>query len=186
MKITLVRHGQTIENANRIVQGQLDGTLSELGKQQAIETAEKLRNTKFDYIYCSDLGRCKQTAKEIIKFHQKTPIQYSSELREMNFGDFQGAPSRDYLWDELPGNFETRRAPNGENGLEFQKRVIDYTNNLLEEHPDDSMLLITHGGVMKILKSHIEKLDYEATIKSECANCEIWEYNLDVPLEFEL
>lgn len=182
MRITLVRHGQTIENANRIVQGQLDGTLSPLGKKQAKKVAVTLKDYNFDHIYGSDLGRCRQTTNEIIKFHPDTPVTYTSHIREMHFGDFQGLPSLEQKWDELEGSFETRRAPNGENGIELQKRVIDFVNTLLKKHPHESILIITHGGVMKALKANIEKIDYEKTMRSPLDNCEIWEYDIAKPI----
>lgn len=185
MHITLVRHGQTVENANKTVQGQLNGTLDSTGEKQAKEVALILSKEKFDYIYCSDLGRCKQTATEIIKFHKETPIIYVKELREMNFGDFQGKPSQIQKWDELPGTFETRRAPNGESGVELQERAVNFVNLLYVKHPSDRLLLVTHGGVMKSLKANIEKLDYEATIISVLANCEVWKYEISEPIKLK-
>ena len=70
MILTLVRHGETIENKEKIIMGQLDGTLSELGIQQAKKLAERLKDERFDYIFSSDLARAANTAKEIGIFFQ--------------------------------------------------------------------------------------------------------------------
>ncbi|MCA9332521.1 histidine phosphatase family protein [Candidatus Saccharibacteria bacterium] len=184
MKITLVRHGQTIENAKHITMGQLDGTLSELGKKQAQDVAKILSKQKFDHIYSSDLGRCKQTTAYIIKHHKGTPLTYVKELREMNFGEFQGKFAFVDKWEELEGSFATRRAPGGENGVELQERIVKFVNKTLTEYPPNSNLLfVAHGGIMKALKSNIEDLDYEATIKSPLDNCAILEFDITEPVK---
>ena len=63
--IYFVRHGQTFDNLNNIIQG--NGDLTPLGIEQAKETAVKLKDVKFDICFCSPLKRTKQTLKEILK-----------------------------------------------------------------------------------------------------------------------
>ncbi len=179
MHITLVRHGETLENANRIVQGQLDGTLSQRGIDQALEVAQVLKNTELDYSYCSDLGRCRDTAKYILSLQTDLNI---AELREVNFGDFQGKSTNEVNWNALNGGFGDRKPPNGESGFDMRYRVVSFINHLLNKHRDDKLLIITHGGPMKALKSVIENQDYEETVNSFLDNCEVWEYNILKPL----
>ena len=53
--LLLTRHGETIENQRHVLQGQLPGTLSPLGKEQAVVLAEQLKQEPLDVIVCSDL-----------------------------------------------------------------------------------------------------------------------------------
>ena len=90
MKIIIIRHGETEENKKGIVQGQIPGHLSELGKEQAKKVAKRLSKEKINVIYSSDLDRAKNTAQEIAKFHKKTLFELKQELRERNWGNLQG------------------------------------------------------------------------------------------------
>ena len=63
MKLILVRHGETNENKNKIVQGFLNTTLSKIGIQQAKKVANRLKDEKIDFAYSSDLDRAKQQQK---------------------------------------------------------------------------------------------------------------------------
>jgi len=74
MKLIITRHGETEENKNRIIQGHIDGTLSQLGLEQAKKLAERLKDEKIDLIFSSDLGRALNTAKEVAKFHKDIPL----------------------------------------------------------------------------------------------------------------
>ena len=95
MKFILIRHGETYANAlynteNRILIGALDAPVSqlnEIGKQQAKQAREKMKDIVIDAIYSSDLGRTKETA-EIIFGEQR--ITYTSLLRERSLGSDQG------------------------------------------------------------------------------------------------
>lgn len=90
MRIYIVRHGETIENKNGIIQGHLDGQLSKTGIEQAKSTAECLKKEPIDYIYSSDLKRAADTASYIAVHHPNAVITLTEELRERYWGDFQG------------------------------------------------------------------------------------------------
>ena len=93
MKLIITRHGQTKENKAKILQGQIEGELSELGKEQAKKVAERLKNEQIDYIFSSPLARAKNTAEEIIKFHVGKPFELRDELKELHMGELQGKPA---------------------------------------------------------------------------------------------
>ena len=71
--LLLTRHGETIENQRYVLQGQLPGTLSPLGKEQAVVLAEQLKQEPLDVIVCSDLARSYDTAKVVAGYHGKQP-----------------------------------------------------------------------------------------------------------------
>jgi broad specificity phosphatase PhoE len=90
VKLTIVRHGETVENKARITQGQSFGTLNETGLEQAKQTGIKLKGSKFYAVYCSDLDRCIKTAEQI-KNHSGIKVdKYHKDLREKSVGEFEG------------------------------------------------------------------------------------------------
>jgi broad specificity phosphatase PhoE len=83
MKIIMVRHGETVENTKHIIMGHRHGTLSRKGRAQARAVARKLRNQRIDVIFSSDLGRARETAKQIARYH-RVPVVYTKALRAVN------------------------------------------------------------------------------------------------------
>lgn len=149
MKLLVVRHGESMANADGIYQGQLDGGLSELGKEQAKKVAKRLKSEKIDFIYSSDLERAAETAKEIAKFHKNAPFKLAKELRERNLGELQGKPRKERRTEEEHRRFENPK--NGENMRQFFTRVKRFLHKTLKKHSGDAVLLVTHNGVNKAL-----------------------------------
>ena len=75
MELILSRHGETLENQQHILQGQLPGTLSPLGIAQAEKLADMLQDEAIDSIVSSDLARSYNTALAVAKRHGLTPYQ---------------------------------------------------------------------------------------------------------------
>lgn len=103
MKIILTRHGRTIENDKRILQGHMQTGLSAEGIQQAKKLARRLKNEEIDIVYSSDLKRAADTAKEIAKFHKNIPVYFTEELRERNLGSLQGMKVKSVNWKKSLG-----------------------------------------------------------------------------------
>ena len=83
MKIIFITHGQTVENVENIMQGQLiGGRLSDLGKKQAERLAELIKSEKVDAAYCSDLSRAVETARIVLTYHKDLRPIFTSDLRE--------------------------------------------------------------------------------------------------------
>ena len=85
----LVRHGETIDNAAQILQGQLQGELNEKGIQQAEATRDKFKNEQIDVFVSSDLKRSIDTCRIIAAPHHKD-VETTPLLRERDWGDFTG------------------------------------------------------------------------------------------------
>jgi len=153
MKLIITRHGETEENKIGKLQGHLPGQLSELGKEQARKVAERLKDEKIDYIYSSDLARAADTAKEIVKYHPNTPIQFTQEMREKDLGELTGVlkselgkSSKDLITDVI-------QPKEGETHEQIVKRATSFYHKLLEKHSDDTVLAVGHNGINKILIS---------------------------------
>ena len=88
-RLLLVRHGQSVGNVMQILQGQNNGLLTDLGREQAAEVAQKLANEHIDAFISSDLTRAVETCTIIAAPHgmdfTTTPL-----LRERDWGDFTG------------------------------------------------------------------------------------------------
>jgi len=92
MKIYFAAHSTTKDNEAHLSSGWKDVGLSELGIQQAKEMGERFKEIKIDLICCSDLKRAVDTVK--IAFGDKYPVIADKRLRELNYGDFNGKPSK--------------------------------------------------------------------------------------------
>ena len=89
MKLTLIRHGETVGNTLNLLQGQTPGELTELGKTQAQKLAQRLKTEKFDSIYASDLKRVRDTLQPTLQHFPQTPLVYTEQLRERKFGEIE-------------------------------------------------------------------------------------------------
>ena len=88
MNIIVVRHGQTDWNVKDLLQGRTDIELNENGKNQTIETANKLVNMQIDAIYVSPLKRTIDTAQQINNTRNLNML-IDNRLIERGFGDFE-------------------------------------------------------------------------------------------------
>ncbi|MFH1439500.1 MAG: histidine phosphatase family protein [Candidatus Woesearchaeota archaeon] len=159
MRLILVRHGETVENANEIMQGHLPGKLNDKGIKQAKKVAERLKDEKIDYIYCSDLARAVDTSKEIVKYHLGIPIKYVKELREKHYGIFQGKKHSEIDFENDPEGGETM--------AEFTRRVMDFLEKVINQHVNDTVLFIFHGGPMGMIMSKLRKIDYNEFMRDK-------------------
>ena len=187
MKIYITRHGQTQWNIEDRIQGSQNSNLTEQGKQDALNLDDKLRYTKIDYIYTSPLKRTYNTAL-LIKRNRDIPIEVYENLKEMNFGVWEGMHSynvrREYkdeyykFWNEP----HLYKPIGGETFEELIKRVKNTLNDIINKKKGENILLVTHAIFIKAIYAIIN--DYELKdfwnppyIKNTCLT--ILEYNED-------
>jgi len=154
-KLILIRHGETIENASRIVQGQLSGHLSDKGREQAFRIAGRLKDEKFDAVYSSDLDRALETAKILMKDRECLPIFAEKRLREQSFGIYEGKPVMAVLrqMKREKKDFTTFKPEGGESFEAFRNRVKLFLEEIKAKHSCNTVVLVTHFGVINILLS---------------------------------
>ena len=140
----LVRHGETVDNANQIMQGQTQGELNENGVQQARAFSEQWKNKEIDIILASDLKRSIDTARIIAEPHQlevlTTPL-----LRERDWGSFTGRFIPDLKGEVWPDDIETL-----ENLLSRAGEFIAYVK---QTFPGQKVLAVGHGIINKAIQS---------------------------------
>jgi len=175
MKLVIVRHGETEENVKRIVQGQGFGALSKRGKEQAKKLAERLKDEKMDAIFCSDLKRARDTAREIIKFHPRVPIHYTRKLRERSFTVLEGKHAEVYFEaakkEGVPRYLY--RPAGGENFPDMKKRIMPFFEKVYEKYIGKTVLFVTHGGVIKVILGTILGKDWEELQHVDLANASV-------------
>lgn len=151
MKLLIVRHGETVENLQRICQGQSHGTLSEKGIEQAIKIGNALQEKDIDICYTSDLKRATDTTSYIMKHHPSTPVKYEKRLRERYFGSFQGQQFPSSLAEFIPS--EETETPEA-----IAIRLTDFLEEIEKKHRDKTVLLVSHGFTIRVLMSLLKKL----------------------------
>ena len=106
ISLILSRHGETEENKLRIMQGQMPGHLSELGKQQAEQLADLLEEEEIDVIVSSDLARSYDTAMAVARRKGLEPVR-TPLLREMDWGIYTGKVANEMDFKNLPESVES-------------------------------------------------------------------------------
>lgn len=170
MKIYLTRHGQTKWNLEGRLQGQLDSSLNETGKSQAIKLGEKLYNTNIDLIISSSLNRALDTAK-LIRSDRNIEIIEDENLKEINFGIWQGKTideikenyNKEYnnFWgnaEDYDPNSIAKEDTIGETFESLITRVGLSIDNILRKYKDKDILVVTHGVTLKAIYAYVKSL----------------------------
>lgn len=140
----LVRHGETVDNAAQILQGQRQGELNEKGIKQAKEVCEKMKDSDIDAFISSDLKRSYDTCKIIAAPHHKE-VESTSLIRERDWGDFTGKFIPDMKDAEWPENVETLE--------KMKSRARNFLTYLKVTYPDKKVLAVGHGIINKAIQS---------------------------------
>lgn len=153
--LVLVRHGETDWNAAGRLEGHTDRPLSEYGRAQARRLADELVGEELDALYASDLARARETA-EIVGERLHLPVVLDPDLREKNWGTWEGLTSTERFGVELVG----------ESTEQHQKRMLGALRRIAEQHPDGRVLVVTHGGSMRRVQT--EALGFALPVVDNC------------------
>lgn len=145
--LLLTRHGETLENQKHILQGQLPGTLSPLGLQQAEALARALDGVPLDVIVSSDLDRSYKTAQIVADSRGMTP-QPTPLLREMDWGVYTGETLQDVDWQNLP--------PSVESVDDLFRRAGEFINYLKANYPGKRILAVGHGAFNRAILTWLQ------------------------------
>lgn len=155
--IIVVRHGQTIWNRERRIQGHSDSPLTELGVRQTEAVARSLSRLTIDRVYTSDLGRALAMA-EAIAGSTSAEIITRHCLRERHYGIFEGLTFQEIeeRFPEQYGLYRERRdldvpVPGGESLRQRHERVIACLQGIARRHARKTVVVVSHGGVLDSL-----------------------------------
>lgn len=152
MRLILVRHGETQENATDIVQGQIPGTLSRLGEEQAGAVGTFLAGERADAVYASDLERARHSARLALgQDHDR--ILTDKRLREQSFGVLEGEPVS-VLLDEMrrqKADWSAFDPPGGETRRALHERAEQFLGEIAALYEGETVVVFTHYGVINAL-----------------------------------
>lgn len=164
VKIYIVRHCESMGNVEHRFQGRFDAPVSPRGEQQMELLALRFRNTRLDAIYSSPLSRALRTAQAVNRFHD-LPVQVWDSLSELDVGEMENLllteigekfPLVAKNWDESPDLCEF---PGGETMKQAYDRVNGALDQIIAENPGKTVLIATHGGVIRNLDARIRTGD---------------------------
>ncbi len=153
MKIYFIRHGQIEGNLQNLMIGDTDMPLNEKGREQVREARKNLPKS-LTAIYSSDLVRCRETA-EILNEELNLPIFHDARLRESHFGSMEGKnvkemdPNAEKRKDRIEQRYDYRPW-GGESAEDVRARFIESINEMKEKHPSGEILVVTHGGIVRL------------------------------------
>ena len=180
--ILLARHGESDWNRDRRWQGHADRPLTDHGREQARELAERLATTDLDAVYSSDLERARDTAAIVAEPH-RLPVRELPALREVDVGSWSGL-TRAEAEEQFPDAY--RRWIDGSEGWhdgetyeQLSGRVVGAVLEIAERHPGDRVLLVAHGGSIRAIHAaalgvdvhayrRIQRVEPNATLSAVC------------------
>lgn len=184
MKLYVTRHGETAWNRENKVCGRTDLPLNETGRQQARETRQKLLGVHFDRVVCSPMIRAWETA-ELICEGRDVPMERHRELIEQDYGVCEGV-------DRFDGEFLAHKRsfadgyPEGESHMMLAKRVYRFLEELAARCPEETVLVVCHGGVCRVIESYFHPMTNEGFFQFAMQNCEVREYEMPAPKKKEV
>jgi broad specificity phosphatase PhoE len=156
--LILVRHGETDWNAAGRLQGHTDRPLNDYGRTQAKRLADQLAGDGIAAIYASDLSRARETA-EILGERLGLPVVVDPDLREKNWGTWEGLTSDERLQVEFEG----------ETTEEHRERVLRSVRRIAERHPGQRIVVVTHGGSLRRVQAAVS-----GVAQPVVDNCGVW------------
>jgi glucosyl-3-phosphoglycerate phosphatase len=161
--LLLVRHGETDWNRDGRWQGGSDTRLNELGREQARALAEEL-DGDIDVVYSSDLARARETAV-IVAAKLGLEVRLDPRLRERGFGSWEGltTPEIEERFADAHRRWragEGAGADDAEPFEDFSARVNAFLADVLRLHPAEEVLVISHGGSIRVIHALAAGLDY--------------------------
>lgn len=178
-KILLVRHGETCWNIEGRIQGySADSRLTRTGILQARALGRHLATQEVEVLYCSDLGRTRETVLPIAAA-TGLAATFDSGLRERNYGVWEGRTFAEIERD-FPEGYEAFRsrdpdftAPGGESAVQFRDRVLAALTRIARRAGGRRVVVVTHGGVLGVMYRHAAGLPLQAARTYSMQNASI-------------
>ncbi len=195
-KVYLIRHGETEGAETKRYKGHIDVPLSDNGIEQVKRLSAFLEGTRsrrpdmtispIHAVYCSDLDRAIKSAEIIAGPHGLKPV-INEGIKERNFGVWEGMsfeeinekwPDAFSAWADNPLRFSPM---NGESTLAARDRAMPAFQEIVNNHKEGNIAIVTHGGVIRIILCELLGIPLENIFRIEqdfaALNViEIWDY----------
>ncbi|MGE4585796.1 MAG: alpha-ribazole phosphatase family protein [Mangrovibacterium sp.] len=160
MQLTCIRHTR-VAVPSGICYGQTDVPLAGSYAEELETVKKRVKSFRFDRIFCSPLSRCRKLADDLFPGLE---IRFDDRLKELHFGDWENKG-----WEEIFFSAAGRHwmehyleaaCPGGESYLLFRSRILSFLSELRQTGLE-KIVLVTHNGVIRLLKSILEKMTVE-------------------------
>ena len=147
--VVFIRHGKTVYNVEKRLQGPKD-RLNDEGKKQIANLVNSLRDFNFDHFISSDERRSIESAEIISGGINKNFIQ-TELIREKGSGDFSDKLVSEVDWSFVKGDFLNKKIPNGENIIDVIGRACEFLKTLNSFKQGEKALVVSHGTFLRVL-----------------------------------
>jgi len=179
--VDLLRHGETV--GGTCFRGSTNDPLTELGWRQLWEAVEQNKSS-WDRIITSPLIRCSDFAKSLGQ-ELSIPVISDRYFKEMHFGTWEGYSVNDLL--EMDADALSKfwngpvsfTPPQAEPLLDFEKRVMSGWQNILSDYSGKKILLITHGGVIRLLLCRIRQRHLQRILEIEVGHATMYRIRVE-------
>jgi alpha-ribazole phosphatase len=163
-RLVLVRHAETDEPAQGRCYGRLDVGLSAAGRRRSEELGAALAAVPLAAVYSSPLSRALDTAAAVASPHELEPV-VDDGLGEIDFGELEGLTYDEIQegFAELYGAWMERPTqvtfPGGESYADLRRRVLSVLAEIRRRHEGDSVAVVAHGGVIRVVLADVLELE---------------------------
>ncbi|QYK67247.1 histidine phosphatase family protein [Paenibacillus sp. S02] len=160
-RIYIARHGETEGILANRMESRLDSPLTDVGLKQASALENRLEDIPFTKIYSSPSQRAARTAS-IIKGNRSIDITLDDHLYELDIAGWDGRTRDDVaqadpiLFEQFTNHPELFHPAQGENFQDLQKRVITFVTSIQVKHVEETILIVSHSGVIKMILDFVE------------------------------
>lgn len=182
--IYLLRHGET-QGGSRF-HGSTDVALSDHGWSQMWKAVEK--EVYWNRIISSPLSRCAYFSQALKQQHDIS-LQFDTRIKEINFGVWEGKSAEEIMTDDEDGltrywQDPTQYTPiDGEALTDFETRVLSFWQEIVTAYHGENILLVAHGGVIRLLLSHITQLPLQRLLEIEVAHASLFHIRIEHTLQ---
>lgn len=177
MKLYVARHGETAWNAENIICGRTDLPLTARGREQARELADRMAGIPLAAVYVSPLQRALDTAR-CVSERCGVPVRIENRLIEQNYGSCEGKDRLSPEFLSVKRQFAVRYPGGGESMMQVAARVYPLVDELRRRYRGKNVLLVCHGGVMRVLHSYFHDMANEDYFHFSMGNAQLMEYEL--------
>ena len=185
MRAIVVRHYKTLINATEQILGWGDAPRVKGWKTDVAFVDDRLREqeTRFDAVYSSDLERSRQTAMFFARRRGINIIHDSVALNEVNYGKLYKKKKK-WVAEHYPRYKKDPDFvhPDGESFRQMQQRSVDFIESLAVSHPQQTLLIVVHAGVIRGLVCHFLGLAYAENLKRRISHRYIGDFQFSGPV----
>ena len=177
--ITYFTHGLTTDNEKQIASGWASAPLSKAGEAQSAELKEKIKDKKFEVVFCSDIKQSAETAK--LCFSDRVAVIEDKRLRECNYGKFNG--QSETVVEPLQMQYIKERFPEGECYEDVKERIIDFLKFVKENHDGANIAVVSHQAPQLALDVLVKGKTWEKAFADDWRKQKAWQPGWDYFLE---